>query len=171
MSPSNLFASPTPTLTQTFLPKTCLHQTCPATNGWPLNLLMYANNSTNKQKYQEKPRITTKNQEIYRLNKGWHGTDPWPTETKIFPFASWYSHVTVMRKSWDSHETVMIQSWGNNETVYSFTLVADLADMFVLVCSLRWLLSHPLNGWPHDHGPTNIGVMVKSKAPQNNEFI
>ena len=34
-------------------------------------------------------------------------------------------------------------------------------DMFVLVCSVIWLLSDVLNGWPHDHGPTNVGAMVK----------
>ena len=37
--------------------------------------------------------------------------------------------------------------------------VADLADMFVLVCKFE-TISHPLNGWPHDHGPTNVGAMV-----------
>ena len=34
-------------------------------------------------------------------------------------------------------------------------------DMFVLVCSVKRLLSDVLNGWPHDHGPTNAGAMVK----------
>ena len=23
------------------------------------------------------------------------------------------------------------------------------------------MVSHVLNGWPHDHGPTNVGAMVK----------
>ena len=34
-------------------------------------------------------------------------------------------------------------------------------DMFVLVCSVNLLLSDPPTGWPHDHGPTNVGAMVK----------
>ena len=29
---------------------------------------------------------------------------------------------------------------------------ADFADMFVLVCSIKWSVSNGPNGWPHDHG-------------------
>ena len=34
-------------------------------------------------------------------------------------------------------------------------------NIFVLVCSMKQSVSEP-TGWPHDHGPTNIGAMVKS---------
>ena len=26
--------------------------------------------------------------------------------------------------------------------------------------------SHPPNGWPHDHGPTKVGAMVKRKVEE-----
>ena len=35
--------------------------------------------------------------------------------------------------------------------------------MFVLVFSVRWSVSHAPTGWPHDHGLTNVGAMVKTK--------
>ena len=35
-------------------------------------------------------------------------------------------------------------------------------DMFVLVCSVRWSVSHLPTGWPHDHGPTNVRAMEKN---------
>ena len=54
---------------------------------------------------------------------------------------SWDSHETVMRQSWDSQEAVMRQSWDSHETVYYSTPVAGFADMSVLVCSVRWLVS------------------------------
>ena len=36
------------------------------------------------------------------------------------------------------------------------------ADMFVLVCSVY--ASHLPTGWPHDHGPTYVGAMVKKEC-------
>ena len=30
-----------------------------------------------------------------------------------------------------------------------------------LFFSVLQILGYPLNGWPHDHGPTNVGAMVK----------
>ena len=46
------------------------------------------------------------------------------------------------------------------ECTYYSTPVADLADMFLLVCTFE-TIAHPLNGWPHDHGPTNVGAKVQ----------
>ena len=50
---------------------------------------------------------------------------------------SWESHKTVMRKSWDSHDS--------HETVirHSTTLLQlqTFTDMFVLVSSMKWLLT------------------------------
>ena len=45
--------------------------------------------------------------------------------------------------------------------LYYSTPVADLEDMFVLVCSINLLVSDLQTGWPHDHGPNNVGAMVK----------
>ena len=59
---------------------------------------------------------------------------------------SWDSHETVMRQSWDSHETVMRQSWDSLETVYYSTPVTGLADMSVLVCSVRWSVTPQQGG-------------------------
>ena len=36
-----------------------------------------------------------------------------------------------------------------------------VSDMFVLVCSVRLSVNYILNGWPHDHGPTNVRAKVK----------
>ena len=55
----------------------------------------------------------------------------------------------------------MVQSSDNHVTVYYSTQVADFADMFVLVCSMKQLVSHLPTGWPHDHGLTNVEAMVK----------
>ena len=82
----------------------------------------------------------------------------------------WDSHETVMRQLWDSHETVMRQSWDSHETI-----MRQSWDRLVLysscrpcrhVCScLFWnvsqWVSHPPTGWREDHGPTNVGAMVK----------
>ena len=39
----------------------------------------------------------------------------------------------------------MRQSCESHEKVYYSTPVADFGDMFVLVCSMKWLMSHPFN--------------------------
>ena len=64
-----------------------------------------------------------------------------PTNPKYFLFC----HETVMRKSWDS------------------LLLYSSCRPCRHVCSCLFLemMSHLLNGWPHDHGPTNVGAMVK----------
>ena len=31
----------------------------------------------------------------------------------------------------------------------------------VCSCLLIWKVSHLLNGWPHDHGPTNVEAIEK----------
>ena len=47
--------------------------------------------------------------------------------------------------------------------IYFHTALLQLqtiADMFVLVCIFD-TISQSVNGWRDDHGPTNVGVMVK----------
>ena len=120
------------------------HQTWP--NFIILNSqLMYYGRDLGKVRHTRNPWICKevkrkKKRKNKKKNKGRHGTDPWLTSKclDIFPTPQ---HLQNMPS----------------------TAVSSLrlgGDRFVHVCSMNLLLSHPKE-WPHDHGPTNVRVMVK----------
>ena len=66
----------------------------------------------------------------------------------------------------------MIQWWYNHDTVYYSTPVTDLADMFVLVCSVRYSVTPTLMGghiwtWPSAYGEGH----GKKKRMELNKFV
>ena len=76
-------------------------------------------------------------------NKGRHGTDPWPTPwwLDIFPTPQRLQNMPFI-------------AYGG--ALPSAGLGHVYSCLFNEMC-----MSHPPKGWPHDHGPTNVGAMVK----------
>ena len=104
-----------------------------------------------------------------RQDKGHHGTDRWPTESLIFPILSTvYCHLIL-------------------STIYCLQSIfyCLLSTMWIEVCTSLLLYSScrpcrhvcsclfsVATGWPHAHGPTNVGAMVKIlRANENNQVF
>ena len=95
------------------------------------------------------------------LIKCQHGTDPWATNTVYCLLSTFFCikcEVFCL--------LVTLQCLLYCYLYYFITLLQlqTPADMFALVCSVRCsvqLNDHHL-GWRHDHGPNNVGAIVKA---------
>ena len=76
-------------------------------------------------------------------NKGRHGTDPWPTPycLEIFPTPQRLQNMPFI-------------AYGDARSSAGLGHVCSC-----LFNEMR--VSDVVNGWPHDHGPTNVGAMIK----------
>ena len=64
------------------------------------------------------------------LSKGQHGTDPWPTDTDYCPLSKMYSLLSIGNCLLASVQLSLLLS--------TFFQLQTSANIFVLVCSVRW---------------------------------
>ena len=92
---------------------------------------------------------------IHIEKKGPHGTEPWPTESKIMITSeiNWYNILQTVT-------TVTVVSNITFKLVY-YICKPEQICLFLSVCEMN---SHRPTGWRHNHGPINVRVMVRLKV-------